>query len=269
MLRVGCQTYTWEMRGDQWRGRVDDLLTAVAEAGYEGIEITNTMIREYAGKPADFAEALKARGLGLAAFAYASPAGFTNSAARAAELAGAETALRFVEAFPGSPLCLGGASSPDRSQLEQKIALAAEFYNEVGRRGAKAGVAVAFHPHSHHGSVLESRAEYDLLMRLTDPALVNWNPDTGHIVRGGQNLLETLRRYAPRIRHVHLKDADAGNQWQALGKGVCGIGPALDVLDKEIGYVGWIVAEEESADAWSDPIGAIGWNRRYLKSLGY
>jgi inosose dehydratase len=269
MLRVGCQTYTWEMRGDKWNGRVDDILTTVAEAGYEGIEITNTMIREYAGLPAEFAQALKARGLSLAAFAYASPTGFTDPAARADELAGAEQALRFVGAFPGAPLCLGGASSPERSRTEDKIAAAAEFYNEVGRRGAKAGVDVAFHPHSHHGSVLESRAEYDLIMKLTDPAVVKWNPDTGHIVRGGQHLLETLRRYAARIHHVHLKDADADNKWQALGKGICGIGPVLALLDKEMGYSGWIVGEEESADAWLDPIGAIGWNRKYLKSLGY
>jgi len=269
LLRVGCQTYTWEMRGDQWNGAVDDILTAVADAGYAGIEITTTMIREYADVPAEFANALQARGLSLAAFAYASPTGFTDAAARAGELAGAERALSFVAAFPGAPLCLGGASSPDRSQLDHKIGLAADFYNEVGRRGAKAGVDVAFHPHSHHGSLFESRAEYDLIMTRTDPAVVKWNPDTGHIVRGGQKLLDTLSCYASRILHVHLKDADADNKWQALGKGICGIGPVLDLLDKQIGYSGWIVGEEESVDAWADPEGAIDWNRKYLKSLGY
>ena len=30
-LRVGCQTYTWEMLGDAWRGGPDDLIAA-AEA---------------------------------------------------------------------------------------------------------------------------------------------------------------------------------------------------------------------------------------------
>ena len=53
MLKVGCQTYTWEMLGDGWNGKVDDILDAVAAAGYQGIEITNSMIREYAGRPAD------------------------------------------------------------------------------------------------------------------------------------------------------------------------------------------------------------------------
>ena len=29
------------------------------------------------------------------------------------------------------------------------------------------------------------------------------------------------------------------------------------------------VVDQSAADAWSEPLGAIGWNRRYLKSLGY
>jgi sugar phosphate isomerase/epimerase len=269
VLKVGCQTYTWEMLGDAWRGSVDDMLNAVADAGYEGIEITNTMIGEYADRPRDFATALKARGLKLAAFAYAVPTGFTNSAARTDEIKGAERALRFVEAFPGAMLALGGASSPERTDVDRKIGVAAEFYNEVGRRGRSAGVEVVFHPHSHHGSLLESRAEYDRLMALTDPQNVNWNPDTGHIVRGGQDLLDTLRTFGERIRHVHLKDADARNNWQPLGKGVCDVPAALALLENELGYSGWIVAEEESADARRDQIGAIVGNREYLRSIGH
>ena len=269
MLKVGCQTYTWEMLGDAWRGSVDDLLDAVADAGYEGIEITNTMIGDYADRPRDFGKALKARGLQLAAFAYAAPSGFTNPEARADEVRGAERALRFVEAFPGTILALGGASSPDRSDVDQKFGRAADFYNEIGRRGRRSGIEAVFHPHSHHGSILESRTEYDLLMNWTDPEAVNWNPDTGHIVRGGQDLIDTLRTFGARIRHVHLKDADAQNEWQPLGKGVCDVPAALALLEQEVGYSGWIVGEEEFADARHDQIGAIVGNREYLRSIGY
>lgn len=268
MLKVGCQTYTWEMLGAAWRGSVDDILDAVAATGYEGIEITNSMIRDYAEKPTDFMKAIGRRGLTLSAFAFASPAGLTDPAARSAENAGAAAALQFVANFPGAVLALGGASAPDRSNLDQKIGFAADFYNEVGRLGRKAGVRVAFHPHSHHGSILETRDEYERMMKLTDPELVGWNPDTGHIVRGGQDLIDTLRTFASRIIHVHLKDADANNNWQPLGKGVCDIPSVLNFLEKEISYRGWVVGEEESADARNDQIAAIRWNRDYLKSLG-
>ena len=36
---------------------------------------------------------------------------------------------------------------------------------------------------------------------------------------------------------------------------------------REIGYAGWIVAEEESADAHADPVAAIRMNRAYLRTL--
>ena len=78
-LRVGCQTYTWEMLGDGWRGGPDDLLAAVAAGGYAGIEITDTMIGRYAADPAGFARALAGHGLDLVAFTFSSPTGFTRA----------------------------------------------------------------------------------------------------------------------------------------------------------------------------------------------
>jgi hypothetical protein len=46
-IQVACQTYTWEMLGTEWKGQVTDLLDYVTEAGYAGIEITNSMIGEF------------------------------------------------------------------------------------------------------------------------------------------------------------------------------------------------------------------------------
>ena len=268
-MLVGCQTYTWEMLGNKWTGWVDDILAAVARAGYTGIEITNSMIREYDSKPADFAEALRTHRLALAGFAYASPLGFTDPANRSRELEGADKAIRFLTAFPGVRLLLGGPSTPVREKVAEKIAHTANFYNEVGLRAKAAGVEAAFHPHSHHGSILESSEEYSQIMELTDPDLVHWNPDTGHIIRGGQNLLQTLKRFGTRIRHVHLKDVDANNRWQPLGQGICDIPAVLKLLEEEIKFSGWLVAEEESDAAWADPQNAIAHNREYLKTLGY
>ena len=101
-IRVGCQTYSWEMLGDRWSGSPDHILDAVAGAGYAGVEFAATMIGAYYDAPAAFAEALAQRGLELAAFAYASPHGFTDPAHLAEELAGAERALRFAAEFPRS-----------------------------------------------------------------------------------------------------------------------------------------------------------------------
>ena len=63
-LKFGCQTFTWEMLGDAWTGGPDELVAAIADGGYAGIEITDTMIGPYAGRPADFAPAARRRGAG-------------------------------------------------------------------------------------------------------------------------------------------------------------------------------------------------------------
>ena len=77
-VRIGCQTYTWEMLGSAWQGGPDDLIAAIGAAGYEGLEITEAMIGRYRDDPDGFARALHRHGLALVALAVASPSGFTE-----------------------------------------------------------------------------------------------------------------------------------------------------------------------------------------------
>ena len=266
-IRIACQTYTWEMLGDGWRGTVGNLLDWIADAGYDGIEITNSMIGDYADRPNDFAAELDRRGLKLAAFAYATE-GFTQPERWDEDLAGAQKAINFARHFPELRVALGGAAHPTRENAREKLDRAIRFYNEVGRRGQAAGVSVNVHPHSHHGSLLESAEEYDYLLDRLDPECVSFGPDTGHIVRGGQDLITCLRTHLPRITHLHLKDATAGREWVALGEGICDF-PAVMELLASAGYDGWVVAEEESEAARRDGAAAIRRNRAYLRSIGY
>lgn len=266
-IRIACQTYTWEMLGDEWRGRVTDLLDWIAEAGYAGIEITNNMIGEFADRPEDFAAELQKRGLELAAFAYATT-GFTDPDRWEEDLAGARRAIEFLRPFPNPRLGLGGAAHPTRENAREKLHQAIRFYNEVGRLAAPAGVSVNVHPHSHHGSLLETAEAYQYLLDHLDPQTVSFGPDTGHIVRGGQDLLTCLHTHRRRITHLHLKDVTAAGEWVALGEGICDF-PAVMSLLESTGYDGWVVAEEESAAARQDGLAAIRRNRDYLRSIGY
>jgi inosose dehydratase len=263
--RIGCQTYTWEMLSPRWQGSPDDILDLVSAAGYDGVEFSNAMIGGYLGAPDRFAAALERRGLALAAYAYAAT-GFTDPARYEADLAGAEQALAFARAM-GAPLCLGGPAAPTREEYERSFAQAVRFYRAVAERGAAAGITVCVHPHSHYGSLVESAAEYDALLAATEDAGLMFNPDCGHIVRSGTDLMPCLRRHRSRIAHVHIKDADAAGNWKALGDGRIAWPEVFDFL-RESGYTGWIVAEEESDAAFADQAAAIRGNRAYLRSLG-
>ena len=267
MIQVACQTYTWEMLGAEWKGQVTDLLDWVAGAGYAGIEITNSMIGEYYNQPEQFAAELAKRDLKLAAFAYATT-GFTDPDRWEQDIIGARQAIEFVRHFPEPRLGLGGAAHPSSEDPWEKIDQAIRFYNQVGHLSADLGVSVNVHPHSHYGSLLESAESYAYLMDHLDARFVSLGPDTGHIVRGGQDLMTCLSTYISRITHLHLKDVTTDGDWVVLGEGTCDY-PAVLTLLESVDYDGWIVGEEESAAARQDGIAAIRKNRSYLQSIGY
>lgn len=267
-IRIACQTYTWEMLGDEWRGKVTDILDWVSAAGYAGIEITNNMIREFGDRPDDFAAELDSRGLQLAAFNYSSPSGFTDAAKRDEDLAKGLRWVGFLKHFPAAKMGLSGAANPDRADARQKLDIAIGLYNDIGEAAAAAGLSANVHPHSHFGSLLESAEEYQYLLDNLKPEYVSFGPDTGHIIRGGQDLLTCLRTYLPRITHLHFKDVDAHRTWQPLGEGIIDF-PAVMRLLEEGGYGGWVVGEEESAQAREDGVAAINHNREYLRGIGY
>jgi inosose dehydratase len=265
-LRIGCQTFTWEMLGDAWNGGPDDLLAAIAAGGYAGVEITDRMIGGYAGRPEAFGRALSAHGLSLVAYAFGSASGFTEPSAFDADLALVERALDFAAHFPGAAVSLGSATIMSDGPLESKFAAAAKLYNAAGALGAKAHVPLAVHPSSHHNTLLFTRADYDRLMAMLDPG-VGWVPDSGHILRGGQDLLDTLSAHAARIRYVHLKDVDASGQWRMLGEGVCPTLQVVEALRAAPAFNGWLVVEEESDVARTDPAAAVRRNYETLATL--
>ena len=266
-MKIGCQTYSWEMHGEDWTGTPDDILDAVAAAGYDGVEFAASMIGAYADRPDAFRQALADRGLEFAAYAIASDHGFTDPAHVASELSDAREAVAFAAEFPRPLLALGGVASPTRDDYHVKIERAVEFYNQVAQWGAEMGVTVCVHPHSHHGSLLESADEYDALLAATEGSGLMFNPDTGHIIRGGQDMMDCITRHMGRIRHVHVKDVRADGSWAPLGQGLCDYAAMFAALGGA-GYDAWVVGEEESELAWADPADAIRVNREYLRGLG-
>ena len=265
-VKFGCQTYTWEMLGAAWTGGPDDLVRAIADGGYAGIEITDTMIGSYAGRAADFARRLDDAGLALVSFAFGSDGGFTERGQTRADLEAARRWIDFAAHFPGALVSMGSATVMSEGARNDKFAVAAETYNRAAEIGRAAGTTVALHPSSHHNTLLLTRADYDQVFALLDPQ-VGWVPDTGHILRGGQTIAETLAAHRDRIRYLHLKDVDGQGNWAMLGAGVCDVPAVVSAVRQAPRFNGWIVVEEESQTAASDPAAAVRANRETLRRL--
>jgi sugar phosphate isomerase/epimerase len=265
-LKFGCQTFTWEMLGAKWTGGPDDLVRAIADGGYAGIEITDTMIGSYAGRAGDFACRLEGAGLALVSFAFGSGSGFTEKGQISIDLDAARRWIDFTAHFAGAMVSMGSATIMSEGARSDKFSVAADVYNRATEIGRAAGVAVAIHPSSHHNTLLFSRADYDQIFALLDPQ-VGWVPDTGHILRGGQTIDDTLAAFRDRIRYVHLKDVDAKGKWAMLGKGRCDVSGVISAVRQAPHFNGWVVIEEESETAASDPATAVRTNLETIHSL--
>lgn len=139
--------------------------------------------------------------------------------------------------------------------------------------------------HHHTGTWIETPAETERLMDMTDGDVVGLVFDTGHWAFGGGDPLAGIRQFAERIWYVHFKDHDPAvheqsrlHEWdgpQSVGEGIF---PELGQGDVDfpgvlreleaIGYEGWIVVEQDVLPGLGAPLESAVRNRDYLRSIG-
>jgi inosose dehydratase len=177
-----------------------------------------------------------------------------------------------------------GRVRPTMSLAEQQWDEAAAGVNRIARAVRdETGLRTVFHHHC--AGYVETPEEIDILMALTDPALVGLCLDSGHATYGGGVPLELLSRHRPRVWHIHFKDCDPAVAARArelkwdyqtalrhglfceLGRGTVDFPGLLGELQAS-GYDGWIVVEQDVLPAMGAPLASATRNRRYLHSIG-
>ena len=131
--------------------------------------------------------------------------------------------------------------------------------SEVAKWAADKNMPMAYH--HHMGSIIESEADVDALMKASSDEL-KLCFDTGHLLFGGGDVMATLDRWSHRIHHVHYKDirpdvvkdirkndrsfldAVIAGAFTVPGDGCIDFGAVTDKL-KAMDYKGWIVVEAE------------------------
>ena len=139
--------------------------------------------------------------------------------------------------------------------------------------------------HHHCAGYVETPAEIEKLLDLTDPTLVGLCFDTGHYRFGGGDPQTGLRQHADRIWHVHFKDCqpeiaaksrrEGWDYFASVKHGVfCELGegevdfPRIAATLKAIGYDGWIVVEQDVLPGMGSPKASAHRNREYLRGIG-
>ncbi|MCP2322307.1 inosose dehydratase [Hamadaea flava] len=255
----------------------DTMLAELAAAGYTGVDSGPI---GYFGTGRELADRLARHGIQLAGgwvdLRYGDPDGFT------ADLPNLDAALdvftavpvdddRFAPrptlacpadprrfAAPGVPL------DPDLALPEAAWPGFADRVQQAADRCRARGLEPVFH--YHLGTDIETGEEADRLLALTDISICL---DTGHLALAGGDAVAAVRRWGPRIKQVHVKDADrlvhhrvrdegadlsamvrAGG-FPALGQGDVDL-PAVLAELTEIGYTGWLVVEQDAPGTGQD-----------------
>jgi len=307
-LRVGNAPCSWGMFADegQVRGSVTygQMLDEMQAAGYIGTELGDWGILPT--EPARLTEELVRRGLALTgAFV---PVALKEAAAHTDGEARAVRTARLLATVAGATgdwrpwLVLADANGADpvraryAGRVTPEMGLSAADWRTFAagvERIARAvqdatGLGAVFHPHC--AGYVETPAEIDRLLELTDPALVGLVFDTGHSTygTGRSDPLDApaaLARYGERVRLVHFKDCSptvatqaraAGWAYdEAVGHGVfCELGqgcvdfPAVLNQLRARGYRGWLVVEQDVLPGLGAPAASAARNRAYLTSLG-
>lgn len=261
----------------------DDLLAAIASAGYTGSELGPP---GFFGTPEQTARAFANHGLTVIG-AYVPLHLSESDDVMRADLDGMRRTLDELTAAGGTPLAVladegdpGLLERPFRSGAERGLTaaqwdVAIERLNVANELAISAGVRTSFHP--HFGTYIEQAPEIDVLLERTE---IDLCLDTGHFLLGDADPLRYLDQWGSRVNHVHIKDVrlsvrDAAQErgdtlfdgwWEdvsvPLGEGD---GP-LDEFLAEVGrngFDGWVVVEQDGEPATSENWDAIVRDQRH------
>jgi sugar phosphate isomerase/epimerase len=144
----------------------------------------------------------------------------------------------------------------------QKVA---ERFNKAGEECKKAGVKFGYHNHDFEFKQDNGQTLYDILLKNTDPTLVNMEMDLGWVVASGNDPFAYFKNYPGRFPLWHLKDMKNKSSVE-FGNG------ALDIVgllkhSKDAGMKYFFIEQEEYPAG--SPLASMKLNMAYLKKINY
>ncbi len=246
--RVGVQLIVF---GEKIEKDLPGVMRAVADAGYDGVEIG---MPSGAEEVARFQQALQGTGLAVmgahGGFTQWEDPGVVAQRVEAAKALGA----RFV-------------ITSGRFQTLDEYRNAARVMNEAGKRCREEGLVFCYHNHNWEFAPVDGVKPIHLLAEETDPELVKLCPDIYWVEVGGERPVDFISRYCGRFPTIHFKDGLGGEQYREfreLGRGKMDIPAALEAAlacNPE-----WIVVEQDVSSL--EPGESCRISRDYLKTLG-
>ena len=248
-IRIGCQTYTWQMSGDKYLDKLEHMMQIASQAEYLGLEPETQFLGEFwdAGL---LKEALAKHNIELTALTLVED--WLNPEETDDERAHADKTIELLKNFPDTVLAIVQMPGNDRENLRERQENLLKCVNAIAKRASGEGLVCTYHPNSPGGSVVRTAQDYEFFLNGLDQSVIGYAPDVGHIAAGGMDPLEIIKQYRAMVNHVHYKDMLADGEWAAMGDGVIDFIGITTYL-RDSGYDGWIIVEDEAPRAVDEP----------------
>lgn len=264
MIKIGCQTYTWQMLGDTYIGKLDHIIDVAGRCGFQGVEPEMRFLGAL-HDPLKMHDHLQAAGIELASLCIVED--WRGASETKEERASADWAIAFLGThFPNAILNVCPMPGADRADLRERQDNQLSCMNALAARAGGRGIRAAYHPNSPAGSACRTAEDYDRMLNGLKADVLAWVPDAGHIAKGGMNVLDLVRQYRPLVSHVHYKDMSADGEWTQMGEGTIDFERITRYL-ADTGYQGWIVVEDESPKAEENPDAVAAEDAVYMRRL--
>lgn len=270
-MKIGYSTITWggvvghpagvtsvkdlfyRSNGDVRHGFSD-----ISLAGYDGTEVFDGNLAEFADRPDELLEALKKANLELVS--VYTGANFIYDDILEDELHKVSQAAQLAANFGARRLVVGGGAVRSEGERPDDMAKLGAALDRVVDIASSFGLESSYHPHL--GTIVESP---EALERLMSVSKIQFCPDTAHLTAGGGNAVELIEKHADRLAHVHLKDFKyATSEFLPLGQGDIDF-PGVLAAVRSSGYDSWLMVELDSYDG--DPREAAVMSKKYLDEL--
>ena len=263
-LKVGHTGITWGFRPADAKPAIED----VASLGFHGYESFGNVLEAWE-KDGGLKGVLDANGLALHS-AYCG-VNLTDAARRREEIDKLVRWARLIRGAGGSVAVLGpnNVKRADYRFADHKANIVAAL-NDMAKAVADVGVVGVLHQHTD--TCVETREETYAVMESVDTRYVKFGPDVGQLQKGGSDPLKVVKDFLPVVRHVHMKDFDAGPHYLGycpLGMGKVDVAGVAALLESSGNDLMLMCELYPSAGQPHTPREAARLNKAAMAKLGY
>ncbi|NLI72015.1 MAG: sugar phosphate isomerase/epimerase [Bacteroidales bacterium] len=244
---------------DDIRKDFKSTITAVAKAGYTGIEAAGYKDEKFYGlSPNEFKKAINSVGMEV----LSSHTGI--SLAKDVQKTDWDAVWKWWDMAIAAHKAAGmkyivKPSMPVPKTLAD-LKVYCDYYNKVGEKCNDAGLKFGYHNHAFEFEKIEGELMYDFMLKNTDPTKVFFQMDVYWTVIGKKGPVDYFNEYPGRFEMLHIKDNKELGQSGMVG---------FDAIFKNTAKAGakYMVVEVERYNY--EPLESIKLSYDYLKSNPY